>query len=159
MITAPKVVHAMHASSSSQHSAVCQQRAASSTNVVGHKTAQRLPQAARTLTSSTCEAWQRRNSRPKPHQMQARASCGARYQSLPEKHPETAVQRRHVLQQVVLAATAAALSGGGEHLEHCLVPLCNCILSEFFSPAAKPAQADLIRELVKGYVRPVSISV
>ncbi|KAL3137247.1 hypothetical protein ABBQ32_006794 [Trebouxia sp. C0010 RCD-2024] len=44
---------------------------------------------------------------------------------------EAAVQRRHVLHHILLAATAGALSG-----------------------VAQPAQADVIRDLLKGYIRP-----
>ncbi|KAL3148553.1 hypothetical protein ABBQ38_013987 [Trebouxia sp. C0009 RCD-2024] len=45
---------------------------------------------------------------------------------------EAAVQRRHVLHHILLAATAGALSG----------------------VVAQPAQADVVRDLLKGYIRP-----
>ena len=73
------------------------------------------------------------------------------------KQPTAIVQRRHLLQHVLLAATASALSSVGERAQMpAAMAKCPCNL-QFCCFAAQPAQADLIRDLVKGYVRPVSL--
>ena len=82
----------------------------------------------------------------------ANASC---LSGVPQR-PAAPVQRRHLLQHLLLAATASAVSGVGE-CAHMLATVAKCLSNLYVLFAAQPAQADLIRDLVKGYVRPVRL--
>ena len=151
----------MQACQRGNNNVVPQQRSAGLHPRVDPKLAQWLRHARHTLTSTSCNAAERHIHKLhcQPHRAQACVSHASSLQLVPNRHGDAKIQRRHLLQQVLLATTAAALSGFGEQHTHQPVASSQHQLQLNYKTclAAEPAQADLFRDLVKGYVRPVKL--